>query len=177
MSYVVRASGPAAQVSRAVATAVQTVDPSVPVFRMRPFESLLSASVAERRFSLVLVGCFAFLALVLAAVGLYGVVAYSVRQRTREIGVRMAIGADGRRIAGLVAGESVRMVGIGLGLGLVGALATARLLAGFLYGVGPADPLALGGAAVVLAVAAGLATALPVRRATRVDPVVALAAE
>jgi ABC-type antimicrobial peptide transport system permease subunit len=138
---------------------------------------MLSASVAQRRFSLVLVATFAFIAVVLAAVGLYGVVAYSVRQRTKEIGVRMAVGADARGIARLVAGESLRMVGVGLGAGLVGALAAARLLAAYLYGVGPADPLALAGGAFSLALAAALATVVPVRRATQVDPVVALGTE
>jgi predicted permease len=177
LSYVVRFSAPYAQVSRVAAAALEGVDAQVPIFGIAPYESLLSASVAERRFSLVLVATFALLALVLAAIGLYGVVAYSVRQRTKEIGVRMAIGADAGRIARLVAGESARMVGIGLAIGLVGALATARLLAGFLYGVGPADPIALAAAAAMLALAAVLATMLPVRRATRVDPVVALGAE
>jgi predicted permease len=177
MSYVVRSAAPFADTSRRVAAALGSVDASVPVFAVRPYESFLSASVAERRFSLVLVAAFAFLALVLAAVGLYGVVAYSVRQRTKEIGVRMAIGADAGRIARLVASESVRMVGFGLAVGLLGALATARLLSGFLYGVQPADPAAIIAAALVLAAAAGLATLLPVRRATRVDPVIALAAE
>jgi len=177
MTYVVRSSAPFGEMSRRVSTALQSVDAGVPIFELRSYESLLSASVAERRFSLVLVATFAFLALMLAAVGLYGVVAYSVRQRTKEIGVRMAIGADASRIARLVASESVRMVGIGLAVGLLGALATARLLAGFLYGVRPADPPAIVAAALVLAVAAALATLLPVRRATRVDPVIALAAE
>jgi len=177
MTYVVRSAAPFAETSRRVATALGSVDASVPIFALRPFESLLSASVAERRFSLVLVAAFAFLALVLAAVGLYGVVAYSVRQRTKEIGVRMAIGADAGRIARLVASESVRMVGFGLAAGLLGALATARLLSGFLYGVQPADPAAILLASLVLAAAAVLATLLPVRRATRVDPVIALGAE
>jgi predicted lysophospholipase L1 biosynthesis ABC-type transport system permease subunit len=177
MSFVVRSSVPYVQMSRAAGSAVGAVDAQVPIFGMTPYESLLSASVAQRRFSLALVATFALLALVLAAVGLYGVVAYSVRQRTKEIGVRMAIGADAVRIARLVASESARMVGIGLALGLVGALVVARLLASFLYGVGPADPLALAGAGLVLAAAAALATVFPVRRATRVDPVIALAAE
>jgi predicted permease len=177
MTYVVRSAAPFGEVSRRVSAALQSVDAGVPIFELRPYESLLSTSVAERRFALVLVATFAFLALVLAAVGLYGVVAYSVRQRTKEIGVRMAIGADATRIARLVASESVRMVGIGLAVGLLGALATARLLSGFLYGVRPADPPAMLAAALVLAVAAVLATLLPVRRATRVDPVIALAAE
>jgi len=177
MTYVFRSAAPFAETSRRVASALGSVDAGVPVFALRPYESLLSASVAERRFSLVLVATFAFLALVLAAVGLYGVVAYSVRQRTKEIGVRMAIGADAGRIARLVASESVRMVGFGLVAGLLGALATARLLSGFLYGVQPADPAAILAAALVLAAAAVLATLLPVRRATRVDPVIALAAE
>jgi len=177
MTYVVRSAAPFAEASRRAATALQGVDANVPIFALRPYESLLTASVSERRFSLVLVATFALLALVLAAVGLYGVVAYSVRQRTKEIGVRMAIGADPASIARLVASESVRMVGFGLVLGLLGALATARLLAGFLYGIQPADPPAILAAAVVLSLAAVLATLLPVRRATRVDPVIALAAE
>ncbi|HET6981023.1 MAG TPA: FtsX-like permease family protein, partial [Myxococcaceae bacterium] len=177
MSYVVRSAAPPAEVSRRLVSALQSVDAGVPIFAVRPLESFLSASVAERRFTLVLVGTFAFLALLLAAVGLYGVIAYSVRQRTKEIGVRMAIGADAARIARLVASESVRMVAFGLAAGLLGALVTARLLAGFLYGVQPADPLAIVAAAGVLSAAAVLATLLPVRRATRVDPVIALAAE
>jgi putative ABC transport system permease protein len=177
LSYVVRSTLPFAQMSRTAAAAIEGVDAQVPTFSITPYESLLSASVAQRRFSLALVATFALLALVLAAVGLYGVVAYSVRQRTKEIGVRMAIGADSARIARLVASESARMVGIGLVLGLGGALVVARLLASFLYGVGPADPLALAGAGLVLAAAAALATLFPVRRATRVDPVIALAAE
>ena len=177
MSYVVRSAAPTAEVSRRLVAALQSVEAGVPIFAVRPLESFLSASVAERRFTLVLVGVFAFLALLLAAVGLYGVIAYSVRQRTKEIGVRMAIGADATRIARLVASESVRMVALGLAVGLVGALATARLLASFLYGVQPADPLAIVAAAGVLSAAAVLATLLPVRRATRVDPVIALAAE
>jgi predicted permease len=177
MNYVIRSAAPIAEVSRRFTAALQSVDAGVPVFAVRPFESFLSASVAERRFTLVLVGTFAFLALLLAAVGLYGVIAYSVRQRTKEIGVRMAIGADATRIARLVASESVRMVAFGLAAGLLGALATARLLASFLYGVQPADPAAIVAAAAVLSAAAVLATLLPVRRATRVDPVIALAAE
>jgi len=177
MTYVVRSAAPMPEVSRRFVSALQSVDAGVPVFAVRPYESFLSASVAERRFTLVLVGTFAFLALLLAAVGLYGVIAYSVRQRTKEIGVRMAIGADAARIARLVASESVRMVAFGLAVGLLGALGTARLLSGFLYGVQPADPVAIVAAAGVLSAAAVLATLLPVRRATRVDPVIALAAE
>jgi len=100
-----------------------------------------------------------------------------VRQRTQEIGVRMAVGADASRIARLVASESARMVGVGLLVGLVGALAAARLLSAYLYGVGPADPLALLGGAFSLSLAAALATTVPVHRATRVDPVIALASE
>jgi len=177
LSYVLRSKGPAGELGRAAATALQAFDSRVPVFGVRPYESMLSASVAERRFSLVLVATFAFIAVVLAAVGLYGVVAYSVRQRTQEIGVRMAVGADASRIARLVASESARMVGVGLLVGLVGALAAARLLSAYLYGVGPADPLALLGGAFSLSLAAALATTVPVHRATRVDPVIALASE
>jgi ABC-type antimicrobial peptide transport system permease subunit len=120
---------------------------------------------------------FAALALVLAGLGLYGVLAYTVTQRTREIGVRMALGARPGQALALVASESAVVVGIGLLIGFAGALVTARLFAGLLFGVGPADPVSLAAALVVLAAVALAATLLPARRAASVDPVVALRAE
>ena len=116
-------------------------------------------------------------ALLLAGLGLYGVLAYTVAQRTREIGVRMALGARPIQALVLVARESLAVVGVGVLLGIAGALASARMITGLLFGIGPADPLALLGAALVLGAVSLVATLLPARRAARVDPVVALRAE
>jgi ABC-type antimicrobial peptide transport system permease subunit len=177
MSFAIRAAGPHGDIARAAVQALEALDSKVPPFEVQPLESVVTASMAERRFSLLLIATFAAVALLLAAVGLYGVVAYSVRQRTREIGVRMALGADAGRIVAMVARESGWMLGIGLLAGAGGALITARLLASFLVGIGPADPTALGTAGLVLALAAAAATVVPVQRATRVDAAVALGSE
>ena len=177
MSFAIRAAGPHGDIARAAVQALQALDSKVPPFDIQPMQARVSASTAQRRFSVFLIATFAVVALLLAAVGLYGVVAYTVRQRTREIGVRMALGADPGRIVAMVARESGWMLGIGLLAGAVGALITARLLAGFLVGIGPADPTAFGTAGLVLAMAAAIATVVPVQRATRVDAALALAAE
>jgi putative ABC transport system permease protein len=137
----------------------------------------LSSSLAHRRFALLLVEAFAALSLLLSAIGLYGVMAYSVAQRTQEIGVRVALGAGPAQVLGLIARESGALLGVGLSLGAFGALGATRLLSGLLFGIGTADPAAFAGAAALLALAAALATWVPARRATGVDPVVALRAE
>ena len=177
LGFAIRTAGPPGDIARAAVQALQSLDSKVPPFDIEPMEGKVSASTAQRRFSLFLIATFAGVALLLAAVGLYGVVAYTVRQRTREIGVRMALGADPGRIVAMVARESGWMLGIGLLGGAVGALITARLLAGFLVGIGPADPTAFGTAGLVLAMAAAIATVVPVQRATRVDAALALASE
>ena len=138
---------------------------------------MLSASLAQRSFALKLLHGFAGLALLLAGLGLYGVLAYTVTQRTREIGVRMALGARPAQALTLVAKESAAVVGVGLLLGLAGALGTARFFAGLLFGVGPLDPVALLAAVLVLGAVALVATLAPARRAALVDPAVALRAE
>jgi len=138
---------------------------------------MLAASLGQRSFALKLVHGFAALALMLAGLGLYGVLAYTVSQRTREIGVRMALGARPAQALALVARESAAVVGVGLLLGLVGALATARFFAGLPFAVGPADPPALAAAMLVLGAVAAAATLIPARRAAQVDPAVALRAE
>jgi ABC-type antimicrobial peptide transport system permease subunit len=177
MSFVVRSSQSLQELAGPIKAAISSVSANVPIFRMKPLESLVHSAMAQRRFTLLLVAAFAGVAVLLAALGLYGVVAYSVRQRTREIGVRMALGAAPARIVEMVARESAWMLGVGALAGVLGALAMNRLLAHFLFGVGPADPWSFLAAGVVLVVAAALATALPLWRATRVDAGVALAAE
>jgi len=177
MSFVVHSSRSLPDLAGPIKTAISSVNANVPIFRMGPLDTLVHSAMAQRRFTLLLVAAFAGVAVLLAALGLYGVVAYSVRQRTREIGVRMALGAAPAKIVEMVARESVWMVGVGAAAGVIGALTMNRLLANFLFGVGPTDPWSFLAAGVVLVVAAALATALPLWRATRVDAGVALAAE
>src|SRR5207244_7221962 len=149
---------------------LSAVDPRLPAYQTRSLGDTLSASLAQRRFALKLLHGFAALALMLAGLGLYGVLAYTVAQRTREIGVRRALGARPAQALALVARESAAVVGVGLLLGLGGALLTARVFAGLLFGIGPADPIALTAALVVLGSVALAATLLPARRAALVDP-------
>jgi putative ABC transport system permease protein len=153
---------------------VARADKDLPLTRVRTMEQLMSGSWGDRRFSLVLLAAFALVALTLAGVGIHGVMAYAVLQRTREIGVRMALGAHARDVLRLVLGQGLQLTLAGLGLGLAAALALRRLLAGMLYGVEPSDPVTLAGVAVLLLAVALLACYFPTRRAVRVDPAVAL---
>ena len=137
-------------------------------------EKNISESLATRRLTMTLLGSFAALALVLASVGLYGVMALSVTQRTREFGIRLALGAPREDVFRLALGRGLLLVGIGLALGLLGALGAGRALTSLLYNVGSLDPVALLTSIVALAVVALLACWFPARRATRVDPIVAL---
>ena len=135
---------------------------------------VVAQSVAEPRFHMALVASFALLALLLAAIGIYGVLAYSVTQRTHEIGVRMALGAGGRDVMGLVVREGLTLAVAGVALGLAGAAALTRLMAGLLFGVTALDPLTFGAGAAVLLGVAAVACYVPARRATRVQPITAL---
>jgi putative ABC transport system permease protein len=157
--------------------AMQSVDPHVPVTTATTESALLDQALATPRFSTTLIGAFAVLALLLAAVGLYGVVAHGVSLRTHEIGVRIAMGARLQDISTLVLGDGARLALWGVGLGVIGALAAGRLLASLLYGVSPADPVVMVIVPLVLIATALLASYLPARRAARVDPVIALRAE
>jgi predicted permease len=177
LTLVVRSKAPAREALRSAQQALATVDPRLAAYHTQPLNQMLAASLAQRAFALKLLQGFAALALLLAGLGLYGVLAYAVTQRTREIGVRMALGARPAQALALVARESAAVVGAGLLLGCAGALASARYFAGLLFGVGPADPLALSGAVMVLGAVALAATLLPARRAALVDPAVALRAE
>jgi len=153
---------------------VHAIDPSLPVSKPRTMAQILDTSVRPQRLNGLLVAGFAVLALVLAAVGIYGVIAFSVAQRTREIGVRMALGAQPGNILRLIVGQGLSLVLLGVGLGLAASYALARLLESFLFGISPRDPLTFGGVALLLGVVALLASFIPARRAARVEPMVAL---
>jgi ABC-type antimicrobial peptide transport system permease subunit len=140
-------------------------------------EEALGSWAAERRLTMMLVAGFALLALALGAVGVYGVMAHLVVQRTREIGIRIALGALPREILGLVVSQGAWLAGLGIAAGLAGALAATRLLAGLLFGVGPTDPTTFAATAAALAVVAAIASLLPALRAVRTDPVDALRSE
>jgi putative ABC transport system permease protein len=135
---------------------------------------MVAASIAERRFSMRLLGIFAALAMVLAGVGIYGVISYSVAQRTHEIGIRMALGARPGSVLGAVVAQSMMPARAGVGIGLAASFGLTRLMANMLYGVGTTDPATFSGVALVLTAVALAASIVPARRATRIDPTVAL---
>ncbi len=177
LEMVVRSTRPAASLVPEVRAALAAYDPSLPNGEFYDLERLIDNSVAPRRLVTQLLGFFSTLALTLAALGLYGVIAYSVTQRTQEIGIRLALGAQRRDILELVLHGGLLLVLTGIGIGLVGSLALTRLLQSQLFGVSGHDPLTFGGIAAMLFTIAALACWLPARRATRVDPMVALRAE
>ena len=152
-------------------------NPDLAVFSVKTMEEYISASVAAPRFNTTLLSIFAAVALVLTIIGLYGVMSYSVAQRTNEIGIRMALGAQTRDVLRLIVKQGVTLVLIGLALGLVGALALTRLLATLLFGVTTKDPMTFISIAALLSVVALLACYIPAWRATRVDPLEALRCE
>jgi putative ABC transport system permease protein len=177
MTLVVRAQGDADALIPAVRAETAALDRALPILSAQTLESRIAATTADRRYPMMLLAMLAGLALVLSAIGLYGVLAYLVGQRAREIGVRRALGATSGAIARLVLGEGARFVGTGVAVGLVAALFTTRFLGNLLYGLSPTDPLTLGLGAVTLLGVAGAAAWIPARRAIRVDPVVTLREE
>jgi putative ABC transport system permease protein len=154
--------------------ALADIDPDQPVTNIRTMKEVLDNSLGPRRFPMLLLITFSLLALVLAAVGIVGVVSYSVAQRTHEIGIRMALGARRTDVLRLVVSRTMAWVAVGVGLGLIGSICLKRLLAGLLYGVSPTDPLVLGLVSILLAAVALVASYIPARRAAKVDPLVAL---
>jgi putative ABC transport system permease protein len=174
MTLAVRTSVDPASVTSAIREQVFAIDKGLPLYNIATMDQLVSNSVAQPRLNLSLLVAFSVLALVLAAVGVYGVMAYAVTQRTQEFGIRMALGASTSDVLKQVFLVGGRLAALGLGLGLIAALALTRLMASMLYGVKPTDPLSLGVAAALLAVVAFAACYIPARRATRVDPLVAL---
>jgi len=175
--YVVVRGGTTIAASAALQSAVSSIDKQIPLIRVRTMDELLYDSVADSRFRVLLFVSFAALALVLAATGIYGVVAYSVSQRTQEIAVRMALGAPRASVFGLVLGLALRLAGTGVVIGVCAALALARLMRSVLFGVGPADPVAFAAAASILTLIALSAGYLPARRAMRINPTAALRGE
>jgi putative ABC transport system permease protein len=157
--------------------AVKEVDPGIAVASIATMDEIVGQSVGGARFYALLVGIFAGLALTLAAVGIYGVMSYAVAQRTRELGVRLALGAAERQIFGLIVGETLKLTAVGLALGLAGSIAVARQLKELLFGVPAVDAVTFGATALILVAVAFVATWLPARRATRIDPMVALRVE
>jgi putative ABC transport system permease protein len=166
-----------AAIGKGVREQVQAVDDGLPVYGAQRLEETVSASLSQRRFSLQMVVLFALTALLLAAIGIYGVISYMVAARTHEIGVRLALGAGRRDIVGMVLRQGLRLAVAGAAVGVAGALLVARLMAGLLYGVRPSDPVTFAAVALVMIGVGALACYLPARRAVKVDPMVALRCE
>jgi putative ABC transport system permease protein len=177
VSVVIRSDDNLETVGAAVRGAIRSVDPDQPVTGPSPAGELVAAAVARQRFGMLLLLAFGGLALLIAAVGVYGVMAYAVSQRTRELGIRLALGARPATVRALVLGQGMVLAGLGIGLGLMGALALGRLLVGMLYGVQPTDPRVLAAVSALLATACVVACLVPAVRATRVNPVDALRSE
>jgi putative ABC transport system permease protein len=174
---VVRTNQEPSKMTSAVREQVAALDRGVPVYQIATIDQLLSRSVAPQRFDLFLLVLFAALAVGLAAVGVYGVLAFSVSQRTHEIGIRLALGAHPRDVLRLIIQQAMKLVCAGIVLGMAGAVALTRLMSSLLYGVSPTDPVAFLAAALLLMTAAMIACYVPARRAMRVDPIVALRSE
>jgi putative ABC transport system permease protein len=171
---VIRTSSSPSALARAVVQEVHKADPNLPVANVMALDDLLSDSVSSRRFSTFLLGLFAALGLLLAAVGIYGVMSYVVSLRTGEIGIRMALGAQPADIWSLIVGRGARLALAGVVIGLIGAFALTRSIASMLFGVQPNDAVSFAGMAFLLISIALLACYVPARRAMRLDPVVAL---
>jgi putative ABC transport system permease protein len=171
---VIRSKSDPRQLARAAEAAIHRVNPDQPVSAVSTMEEVLSGSVAEPRFQLGLLLVFAAIAVLLAAIGVYGVVSYSVNQRTQEIGIRVALGARASNVASLVLREGMLLAGIGVVIGLAGALALTRVLRSLLFEVTPTDPATLLTVSCLLLIVSAFALAVPARRAMGVDPMVAL---
>ena len=174
LSIVLRTAGEPHAQAAALRSALGEIDPNQPLVKIRTMDENMAASVTEPRFRTWLIGIFAGLALVLAAVGIYGVMSYSVTQRTNELGIRMTLGAQANDVFRIVVGEGMRLALLGVGVGVVAALISTRVLRTFLYGISANDPVTFGATALLLTMVAVAASYFPARRATRVDPMVAL---
>jgi putative ABC transport system permease protein len=174
VTLVVRTSGDARLLANPVLGAIKAVDPDQPAYAVRTLTEVLNQSLAIRWFNTVVVSLFAGSSLLLAMIGIYGVIAWTVRQRTREIGVRLAVGAQRGAVLALVLRNGLELTGVGIVLGLIGAMILTRLLRSMLFGVDPTDPLTFAAVPPLLVSVALLACCVPARRAARVDPMEAL---
>jgi len=177
MFLVIRTTSDPLQMSPAVSREIQALDPEMPVFDLNSMDQRLYDSLARRRFAMLLLGLFAVIALILAAIGIYGVMVYSVNQRTHEIGIRMALGAQRGNILKLVIRQALILASVGTAIGLTGAFALTRIMSSLLYGVSATDPFTFVITPLVLGSTALLAAYVPARRAAKVDPMVALRCE
>jgi ABC-type antimicrobial peptide transport system permease subunit len=174
LHWVIRTSHDPLRMAEQIRREALTVSGGVPMASPRPLDEIVASSIAQQRFTMSLLAIFAGLALVLGAIGLYGVISYSVVQRTRELGVRSALGAGRGDLFRLVVGQGMRLAGIGLLMGVAASLGLTRFLQSMLYGVRPSDPFVLATVTTILAAVALLACYVPAHRAARVDPITAL---
>jgi len=174
MFVAVRTATDPAAMSASIRSTVSGLDPEVPMFSVETMDELVTQSLTQRQLNMLLLASFAGLALVLAGIGIYGVMSYLVSQRTQEIGVRMALGASRTDVLKMMVLQGLRLAGAGLLVGFVLALVLTRLISGLLYGISPGDPLTFAALALVLAAVAFLASYLPALRATKVEPIEAL---
>jgi predicted permease len=174
MTLVTRTAGDPGSIVNAIRQQVTAIDPELPFFSVKPMQLRIEESLVTRRTPMMLATLFGAIALFLAAVGIYGVLAYQVAQRRKEIGIRIALGSDGRRIFGLIVSEGLWLLGVGLAVGLAGAFAIRRAMETQLFGIQAMDPVVLTAVAGTLALTAFIACAVPARRAARIDPLIAL---
>jgi predicted permease len=177
MNIVLETSRPMSSLSAPIRSAVSSIDPGLPIVQLRTMEDVVGASLTRQRFLSLLLGIFAGVALLLAAIGTYGVLSYMVSERHREIGIRMALGAGNSQVVGLVLKQGITIALIGIVVGVGGALALSRITQTLLYGVDPADPMTFATVIGVIAIVATAACLIPMRRATRVDPLTAMRAD
>jgi putative ABC transport system permease protein len=176
-TLVVRTAGEPTALASAVRRVVASVDPEQPISDLRTMDEIVDLDVADRQQQMTLLGAFAGLALVLASIGLYGVLSYAVTQRSREIGLRIALGASASSVVRMIVGRGLALTGIGLAIGLVAAWLATRAMKNLLYGVAAADPLTFAAVAALLGIIALIACWAPARRASRVDPITVLREE
>jgi putative ABC transport system permease protein len=177
MFLTVRTASEPGMLASAVAREIHAVDPNIAVFDVRTMSNRLSASLARQRFATAMLGAFALFALLLSAIGVYGVMSYLVSQSTHDIGVRVALGATRGAILGMVVRQGMELAILGIAVGLIGAAALTRLMASLLFGVSATDAVTFSVVALVLAASAMLAAYVPARRATKLDPMTALREE
>jgi ABC-type antimicrobial peptide transport system permease subunit len=177
LAWVVRTRAEPFNLSEAIQGKLRDASGGLPVAQMRAMDQVVVQSTARSDFNMLLLTIFAAVALVLATIGVYALMAYSVQQRTQEMGIRLALGADASRVRNMVVRQGMSLVLVGVGIGLVSAFALARVMTGFLFGVTSRDPVVFAVVPLVLAAAAWLGVWLPARRAARVDPLVALRVE